>query len=137
MCVVQAPDFVSGNRQRTDHKHLSQVPIALLADPAQPFLATTGVLPRHKADPGCQIAARAEGVRVWDCRNQRTREQWPNARNAHQPTTYLRSPCTGHDPAIGLKDLTAHQPELISQHRQACACSLRYSLIGFMADNLD
>ena len=55
---------VTDDRQGSGHQQLPQISVALLGDAAQLLLATTGVLPRHKPDPGSQSTARLEGCGV-------------------------------------------------------------------------
>src|SRR5689334_3894220 len=65
---------VSDHGQGSDGQQRAQVAVPMLGDAAEPFLAAARVLLRDQADPGSQIPARLEGLRIGDAGDQRGRD---------------------------------------------------------------
>src|SRR5947199_1727256 len=65
----------------------AQITVAALGDAAQPGFPAGRILPRHQAQPGRKLTARAEYTGVGYRRRNRRGDDRPNARNARQPLT--------------------------------------------------
>lgn len=76
-------------------------------------------LPRHQADPGGEIAARAEDRMIGNGGDDRAGEQRADAGYLHQRAAELSFARARHDPAVVLENLLLHDPQLGCQHLQA------------------
>src|SRR5208282_6317712 len=64
----------------------AQILVAAFADPQQLRLAAGGELPRDQTEPGGEITAAVEALRMTDGGHKRRRDDRAEARNRYQPT---------------------------------------------------
>src|SRR5439155_24015435 len=83
---------VADDSQGSDHQQLPQISVALLGDATQLLLATAGVLPRYKTNPGSKVSARLEGCGIRYRSDDRAGQHWADAGHLHQPAAYLGRP---------------------------------------------
>jgi hypothetical protein len=90
----------------------SDVSVAALADCEQRGLAAGGVLLWHQAQPCGKVTGTPELPPITDCRQQRSRCQWPDARDGQEtPGTLITAgdlldlSCKTGDPLIEVDEL--------------------------------
>src|SRR6266481_399589 len=93
---------VADNGERTGHEQAAQIAVTLLADPAKPVLAPTGVLLRNEPNPGREIPPRSEGLWVGNGSGQSSGQYRANARTIIQPQAHLTGSVPGSDHAVEL-----------------------------------
>src|SRR5258708_6735367 len=71
----------------------TQIGVTSLTDAKQLCFPSRRMLPRNQTEPGCQIAAFAEGCTVSDCSRKGSRGQCSNARYRKQPATTVYCFC--------------------------------------------
>src|SRR5829696_4494313 len=116
-----------------EHQKPAQISISLFGDVAEPHLAARPTLAWHQADPGGQVAARAEGARIRNGGRKRAGRDDADAGDRLQALADLVRTMPGQDLLLGLSDLDmgllelgddqAHTPPC--QVRQGCPSCLR------------
>jgi hypothetical protein len=65
---------------------LAQVPVAALADPVEPCVATGRILAWHNAEPRSELSSLVEGCPVADRRDDRGRDRRSDPRDMGEPS---------------------------------------------------
>ena len=122
--VARVPELLGApdHREGADDEQLSQIAVAGLADASQLLLAAARVLLGHQPDPGTEVAAGAEDLRIGDARDQGSRDQRANAGDASRLRLRLLAAVPSQDTPVHLQDLPLHQLELRGQSHEAYSC---------------
>ncbi len=91
------------------------VPTAAFRNPAYPFLAPTGILSRHQAQPGRQMASIAKRLGPTDGRHQRGGRQRPNPRHRRRFLADWMRPIHALDSVRHLFDTRVELRQLLRQ----------------------
>ena len=91
------------HRGRPDHQHAAQGLVAGPGDPAQPRLAGGGMVLRRQPDPGRELPAGAEGLRIGRLHHQHRGADRPDAGDLRQAPAELVGAMPGHQ--LGLDRL--------------------------------
>src|SRR6266436_2867385 len=93
-------------------------------------------LPRHQAQPGGELAARAENLRVRNRRGNCSSDDRPNARNAGQPLTHRVGLVPGQQLPLQRCNRRLDLLDLICQHLQHLPRRVRQARIAIVAPRL-
>ena len=109
---------VSNNGCCTDDEQPSEIAISLLGDAAEPFLATRGVLPRHKSDPCRKIPTGFEVTRVGDSGSDGCSPDHAYPGHGLQAGAHIIGTMMGVNGAVQRPDLQFQSSELIDNGLQ-------------------
>src|SRR5262249_35302886 len=96
---------VANDRKRACREQATQITVTLLADAAEPVLASTRMLLRHQSNPGREVSPGPKHFWIGNAGNQRRGQHMTNARDRIEPLARLVGSMPGRDQAVELQEL--------------------------------
>jgi hypothetical protein len=118
---------------RAMNEERAHITIATLANAEQFVFATTGVLPRHEAEPGSQMTSILKGTRIGDGRDDGGSGQWPHSFNRSQSLAAFITGTLAFEFVVNSGHAGIQQPQLIMQRRKGRTSEGR-EVVGWILD---
>jgi hypothetical protein len=94
---------VADDGERAGHEQAAQIAVTLLADIAEPVLASARVLFRHDTDPGREVACWSEGLWISNGSDHSSGQHRTDAGRFIEPHAHLVGSVPGPDQPVELQ----------------------------------
>ena len=113
-----------------------QITIPLFTDTAEPGPTSARVLFGYQSDPGREVAARSEGVRVGDARDQCGGQLRAYSLNAIEALARLIGAVPCQDHSIKVQDLLFEAEQLAAQRSKTCTHNIGDPFVARIGDDM-
>src|SRR5262249_28197687 len=128
---------IANDSKRACREQATQITVTLLADAAEPVLASPRMLLRHQANPARELSPGPKHFRIGNADNQRRCQPMTNAGDRVEPLASLVGSMPGRDHAVELQELCFQGSQLGAESHETGACNLGQSFVTCIGDDIE